>query len=108
MDLTIPTVPLGVLTLLAFFSPYATAALNGLLSFVTNAAARRIVSIVFVLLLTAVVLVFYYAMTGEAIASWWVFALVAIGVAQAAYGLLFKGQAKKVEAAAEPKVKITE
>lgn len=101
MEIEIPSVPLGVLTLLAFFSPYASAILNGLLSFVTNAFARRAVSIVLALALTAVVLLFYYNITGDVIESWWLFALLSIAVAQASYSLLLKQSSKKVEAATE-------
>lgn len=88
MDITIPVAPLGVLTLLGFFSPYAVGALNGALPFVTRPWQRKLISIVIAVLLAAVVIVFYYAITGEAISNWWLFALLAIVITQASYGLV--------------------
>lgn len=104
MDITLPEIPLGVLALLAFFSPYAIAALNGALSFVQSAAAKRIVTIVVAVVLAALVLVFYYAMTGDVIPSWPVFVILSIMISAASYALITKPTAKKVEHAVEERV----
>ena len=100
MMVVLPAVPAGVLMLLAFFSPYAIAALNGALPFVKHAWQRKVVSVVVSLLLTALVLVFYYAMTGDVVPSWPAFVLLGIVVAAASYGLVTKDSAARVEAAA--------
>ena len=63
MDIEIPAVPAGIVTLAAFFSPYAIAALNGILPFVKESWQKKVVTIVFAVLLAAVVIVFYWAMT---------------------------------------------
>jgi predicted ferric reductase len=99
-DVTIPVAPLGVLTLLAFFAPYAIGAVNGALPFVTKPWQKKLVSIAVSLLLAAVVMVFYYALTGAPIDSWWTFVLLAIGVVQISYGLVTKSSAKAVERSA--------
>lgn len=101
MEITLPAVPLGILTLLAFFTPFAASVINGALTFVQGRNARRIVSVLLTLVLTAVVIAFYYGMTGDTIESWWAFALIAIMVAQSAWSLLFKKPAEKLEATVE-------
>ena len=96
-DVVIPVAPAGVLTLLAFFAPYAIGAANGFLPFVTKPWQKKLVSVTVSLVLAAVVMVFYYALTGAPIGSWGVFALLAIGVVQISYGLVTKPSAKAVE-----------
>lgn len=49
------------------------------------------------LVLTAVVLVFYYAYTGDVIPAWPVLVLLAIVVAQASYAMLTRNTAAVVE-----------
>ncbi len=98
MDLTIPTAPAGVLALLAFFGPYAVAFLNGALPFVKTAAQRKLVTLIVAVLLTAIVLVVYYAITGDTIPQWPTFVLLAIVVISASYSLVTKSSASKLEA----------
>ena len=62
MDIEIPAVPAGIVTLAAFFSPYAIAALNGILPFVKESWQKKVVTIVFAVLLAAVVIVFYLSL----------------------------------------------
>lgn len=102
MNLEIPTAPAGALVLLAFFAPYGIGALNGVLPFVTKPWQRRVVSIIVSVLLAAIVLVFYYATTGDVVPDWPVFVLLSLVVVSASYSLVTKGSASKVEAAASP------
>ncbi len=100
MDIAIPVAPLGVITLLGFFAPYAVGALNGVLPFVQKPWQKKLVSIVVAVVLAAVVMVFYYAITREPITDWWLFALLAIVVVQASYALVTRPSAAAVEAKA--------
>lgn len=102
MDIAIPVAPLGVLTLLGFFGPYAVGALNGALAFVKNAWQKKLVSIGVSLVLAAIVVVFYYAITGDPITNWWLFALLAIVIVNASYALVTRSSASAVERAADP------
>ncbi len=102
MDIAIPAAPLGVLTLLGFFAPYAVGALNGVLSFVKKPWQKKAVSISVALVLAAIVIVFYYAITGDAVANWWIFALLAIVIVNASYALITRSSASAIERAADP------
>lgn len=103
MDIAIPVAPLGIITLLGFFAPYAVGALNGVLPFVTKPIHRKAVSVAVSVILAAVVMVFYYAITREPIADWWLFTLLAIVVVNASYALLTRDLgAKAVEHATDP------
>lgn len=97
MNIDIPTAPAGFLTLLAFFAPYAIAALSGALPFVTKSWQRKAVTIAVAVLLTAVVFVFYYAMTGEPLPNWPVLLLLALVVIAASYALVTKRTAAALE-----------
>lgn len=97
MDIAIPAAPAGILTLLAFFSPYAIGALNGLLPFVRKSWQRKVVTIVFAVILAAVVVVFYQNITGQPIGDIWVFMLLAVVVVSASYALITGGAAKALE-----------
>lgn len=97
MNIEIPTAPAGVLVLLSFFAPYAIAALNGVLPFVKKPWQRKVVTVVVAVLLTAVVFVFYYAMTGEPLPSWPVLVLLALVVITASYALVTKTSAAALE-----------
>lgn len=94
MEITLPTVPAGVLTLLAFFAPFAQALLQRP---EWSATVKRVLALVVPAVLTAVVLVFYYLLTGDAVPSWPVFVILAILVAQASYSYVLYGPAAKVE-----------
>ena len=94
MEIQIPAIPAGVLTLLAFFSPFAIALINHPR---WPSGSKRLVSIIVSIVLAALVLLLYFVMTGDVIPQWPVFVLLAIIVQQAAYALLLKTAAKTVE-----------
>lgn len=94
MDVIIPAIPAGVLTLLSFFSPYAIALINHPS---WKAGSKRLVAVAVSIALTLLVLVFYYAMTGDLVPSWPIMVLLALAIGQAAYTLL-KSSATRVEA----------
>ena len=94
MTIDLPAIPAGILTLLAFFAPYAIAIINH------PAWApkwKRLVAIIVSIVLALVVMVLYYLITGDTIPQWPVLLLLAIVVTQAAYALLLKPSAKSVE-----------
>lgn len=86
MNIELPAIPAGVLTLLAFFAPYAIALIN---SPHWKAGSKRLVAIVVSIVLALIVLVGYYLMTGDILPSWPVLVLLAITVTQAAFTLLW-------------------
>lgn len=102
MNLEIPTAPAGVLVLLSFFAPYAIAALNGVLPFVKTPGMRKLVTVVVAVVVTAIVFVFYYAMTGEPLPSWPVLILLALVVITASYALVTKSTASALERKLSP------
>lgn len=101
MDISIPAVPVGVLTLLAFFSTYAIAALNGILPFVKKSWQKKVVTVIFAVVLAAVVIGFYLAMSGEPLPSWPAFIIISLLVISASYALVTGKSATKVEKAVE-------
>lgn len=108
MDITLPTIPAGVLVLLALVAPYAVAALNGALPFVTKPWQKKAVSVVVSAVLTAAVLAFYYVFTGDVVPQWPALVLLAIVVAQASYALVTKSTANAVEQATSPTITVYE
>lgn len=94
MEIVIPAIPAGVLTLLAFFSPIAVAVINHPR---WPAGSKRLVAIFVSTVLALVVLVLYFVITGEVIPQWPVLILLALVVQQATYALVFKAPAKAVE-----------
>lgn len=97
MEIEIPAVPAGVLTLLAFFSTYAIAALNAVLPFVKKSWQKKAVTIVFAAALAGLVIVFYWAMTGEPLPSWPVFVILSLLIISSSYALFTGKSASKVE-----------
>lgn len=93
MPIVLPEIPAGILTLLSFFAPYAIAAINHPS---WKSGSKRLVAIVFSIILTLVVIVFYYLMTGDTIQSWPIMILLGLIVSQAAFTLLWKS-AKNIE-----------
>jgi len=87
MEISLPVIPIGVLTLLSFFAPYAIALLNhpG-----WKAGSKRLVAIVVSIVLALLVLIVYYLITGDIIPDWPMLILLAIVVVQAAYTRLYK------------------
>lgn len=94
MDIQIPVAPAGVLTLLSIFAPYAIALINHPS---WPAAWKRTVAVTVSLILTLVVLGFYYVSTGDAIPQWPALILLGLVVSQAAFTLLWPST-KRVEA----------
>lgn len=101
MDITLPTIPAGVLVLLALVAPYAVAAINGALPFIRKPWQKKLVAVVVSLVLTAVVLAFYFVYTGDTVPDWPVLVLLAIVVAQTSYSLVTKQTATAVERSVE-------
>lgn len=87
MDITLPAIPAGVTLLLGFFAPYAIAIINHP---AWPASRKRLVAIIVSVVLAAVVLAFYYLLTGELVPDWPVLVLLALVVVQAAYTLLYR------------------
>ncbi len=106
MDIAIPAVPAGILTLLAFFAPYAIGALNGILPFVQKPWQKKLVSIIVALALAVVVVLFYMNITGEPIGNIWVFFLLSVVIVSASYTLITRGTASAVERAAEKPARV--
>lgn len=106
MDIAIPMPAAGILTLLAFFSPYAVSALNGVLPFVKEAWQKKAVSVLFAILLAAIVVVFYQHLTGEPIGDLWAFGLLSIVIVQASYALITRDLgAKQIETATDARTR---
>lgn len=94
MDITLPTIPAGVLVLLAIAAPY----LQALIQRPSwRPWVKRVLAVILALTLTGVVLAFYYVYTGDVIPDWPVLALLAIVVAQASYAMITRDTAAKVE-----------
>lgn len=99
MDITLPTIPAGVLVLLALAAPYVQALIQRPS---WSAAVKKAVAVAVAIVLTAVVLLFYYVYTGDTIPAWPVLILLAIVVAQASYTLLTKNTATTLEQRSSP------
>lgn len=100
MEIELPVIPAGALVVLAFFAPYAIAALNGALPFIKTPLQKKLVTVLVAVVLAAIVLVFYYAMSGDALPAWPAFVILSLLVVSASYALVTKASANKVEAAA--------
>ena len=85
MEIQIPAIPAGVLTLLSVFAPFAIALINHP---AWPAGSKRLVALAVSVVLAVLVLLVYFASTGEAVPHWPVLLLLAIVVSQAAYALL--------------------
>lgn len=94
MDITLPTIPAGVLTLLALLAPYAIAIINRP-GWSTN--TKRVVSIAVAIILAAIVLIGYFLITRDVIPDWPVLVLLTIIVVQASYALITKSTATQLE-----------
>ena len=87
MEIALPIIPAGIVTLLAFFSPYAVAFI--ILSR-WKAGSKRLVAVVVAIVLALAVTAFYFWMTGDVLPDWPVLILLAFVVGQAAFSLLWK------------------
>jgi hypothetical protein len=96
MEITIPAIPIGLLTLLGFLTPLAVALVT---KPAWTAAQRKIVSIIISALLAAVALILYYAISHDPLPEWPLLVLLAIVVAQASYTLVLKGAADRIDQA---------
>lgn len=99
MDITLPTIPAGVLVLLALAAPYVQALIQRP---TWSAAVKKVVAVAVAIVLSAVVLAFYYVYTGDTIPAWPVLILLAIVVAQASYTLVTKNTATALEQRTSP------
>ncbi|WP_295034583.1 hypothetical protein [uncultured Microbacterium sp.] len=102
MDITLPTIPAGVLVLLALVAPYAIGALNGVLPFVTKPWQKKVLAVLFAVVLGAAVLAFYFVYTGDTVPNWPTLLLLGVVVVQASYALFTKSSASAVEAKVTP------
>lgn len=100
MEIQIPVLPIGIITLLGFLSPLAIALANQPW---WPSRQKKAVSIVIALLLAAIALILYYLISGDAVPSWPVLILLALVVSQASYTLVLKTPATAIEEASSPR-----
>lgn len=105
MDITLPTIPAGVLVLLAIAAPYVQALIQRPK---WSPMAKKIIAVVLAIVLTAIVLAFYYVYTGDTVPAWPVLILLAIVVAQASYTLVAKSTASALEQRTSPTITVHE
>lgn len=101
MDITLPTIPAGVLVLLGLLAPYVQALIQRP---AWSATVKKVVAVAVAIVLTAVVLAFYYVYTGDTVPAWPVLVLLALVVAQASYTLVTKSTATALEQRTSPNV----
>lgn len=94
MNIELPTIPAGVLVLLALAAPYVQALIQ---SPKWSPTVKRILAIFIPIVLTAIVLAFYFVYTGDTVPAWPALVLLAIVVAQASYALITKNSAGELE-----------
>lgn len=94
MDITIPEVPAGILTLLSFFAPYAIALIT---KPSWSEGAKKGVSIAVSVVLALAVWGIYVAMTGDGVHDWPKMILLGVAITQASYALVTEKSAKVVE-----------
>jgi len=94
MDITLPTIPAGVLVLLAIAAPYVQALIQRP---TWSPIVKKILAVVLAIALTAAVLLFYYVYTGDTVPAWPALVLLAIVVAQASYALVTRNTATALE-----------
>lgn len=94
MNIDLPTIPAGVLVLLALVAPYAQALIQRPS---WTPAVKKVIAVAVAIVLTAVVLAFYFVYTGDVIPAWPALILLTIVVAQASYALFTKPSAIALE-----------
>lgn len=94
MDITLPTIPAGVLVLLGLLAPYVQALIQRP---AWTPGVKKVIAVAVAIILTAVTLLFYYAYTGDTIPEWPVLVLLTVVVAQASYTLVTKSTASALE-----------
>lgn len=97
MEIALPAIPAGVMTLIAFFAPFAIALVN---SPKWSTGSKQWISLAVSVALAILSLGGYYLITGDAIPSWPMLILLFIIVAQASYALVLKKPATVVEKSA--------
>lgn len=105
MDITLPSIPAGVLVLLGLLAPYVQALIQRPQ---WSPAAKKVIAVAVALALTGIVLWFYYVFTGDSVPAWPVLALLALVVAQASYTMVTKSTATALEQRTSPKVTVHE
>lgn len=97
-EFTLPVVPVALTAILGLLAPYFIAIVNRPQ---WSPHVKRIVAVVAVVVLTAVALVLFYAVTKEPVPEWPQLVLLAVVVSQAAYALLLKPTAVALEQTSE-------
>jgi hypothetical protein len=106
MNITLPTIPAGVLVLLGLLAPYVQAIIQRPS---WAPATKKWIAVALALVLTGVVLAFYYVYTGDTVPTWPVLVLLALVVAQASYTMVTKSSASALEQrTSPPTVTVTE
>ncbi|HWU30180.1 MAG TPA: hypothetical protein VN041_13945 [Microbacterium sp.] len=108
MDITLPTIPAGVLVLLGLVSPFAVALINGAVKAIRKPWQKKAVAILVAIILTAVVLWFYYAYTGDVVPQWPALVLLTIVVGQFSYSMVTKTPASALEQRISPTITVHE
>lgn len=104
MDITLPVIPAGILTLLSLLAPYVIAIINRPS---WSASTKRVVSVAASVILAAVVILGYFWYTGDVVPDWPVLIILAIVVVQASYALITKqAGAAKLEQRTIPSVSL--
>ena len=93
MAIELPVLPVGILTLLSFFAPYGIALIN---LPTWSSGSKRLVAIAFSVVLTIIVMLMYYLISGDTIPDWSVMILLGLTVSQAAFTTLWNS-AKNIE-----------
>ncbi|OIU88676.1 hypothetical protein [Microbacterium sp. AR7-10] len=99
MNIELPTIPAGVLVLLALLAPYVQALIQRPS---WSPTLKKVAAVVVAVVLTAIVLAFYYVYTGDTVPAWPVLVLLAIVVAQASYAMVTKSTATAIEQRTSP------
>jgi len=99
MNIELPTIPAGVLVLLALLAPYVQAIVQRP---EWSPTVKKVIAVGAALGLTAVVLAFYYAFTRDTIPDWPVLMVLAIVVGQAPYAMATKSTASALEQRTSP------
>lgn len=87
MDIQLPQIPAGIVTLLSLLSPYVIALIT---RSNWSPAMKRVVAVVAALVLAGVVMALYYVITHDTIPDWPMLLLLAVLVSQSSYALITK------------------
>lgn len=101
MTIELPTIPAGILVLLGLLAPYLQAIIQRPH---WSPTVKKILAVAVAILLTGLVLWFYYVYTGDAVPAWPVLALLAVVVAQTSYTFITKASASTLEKRTTPHI----